>query len=236
MKLIAYKVNLPSHPHTSLISYLTHLFNYVIVKSMNQKGFTPIILILAGLLLAVGYTIGNFTATHSIIITKINPNLTPQPTPSSNPTTTKSQQTFFTNLTKPSVAPTSQPKLPNSPKTSTTTSPTTAAVPNSIITASGGYSYAGQNLTYTFAFPRDGGDVTGSVSGVCSGPVSGKYDGGDGGNVSGQIPVTCQMGFIKQSYQLNYNGKVYLKDKRVDINWTGNIPFYSNSGAFSLYF
>lgn len=197
---------------------------------MNQKGFAPILLILTGLLLAVGYTIGNFTATHSVTITKKGSNPTPEPSSTSNPTT-KSQQTpftFLTNLIKPSATPTSQPTSQpqsiNAPKSSTT------------ITATGGYSYAGQNLSYTFTFPRDGGDVTGNVGGVCSGPVHGKYDGGDGGNVSGQIPVTCQIGFIKQNYQLNYNGKVYLKDKRVDVDWTGNIPFYSNSGSFNLYF
>lgn len=194
---------------------------------MNQRGFAPILLILIGALLAVGYTIGNFTATHSVTITKKGSDPTLEPSSTSNPTT-KSQQTpftFLTNLIKPSVAPTSQP-----------TSPITTAVPDSIITATGGYSYAGQNLSYTFTFPRDGGDVTGNVGGICSGPVHGKYDGGEGGNVSGQIPVTCQIGFIKQNYQLDYNGNVYLKDKRVDVDWTGNIPFYSNSGAFSLYF
>lgn len=217
---------------------------------MNQKGFAPIILILIGLLLAVGYTVGNFTATHSITVTKINSNQSPQPTSSSSPTT-KSQQTpftFLTNLIKPSATPTSQPQsqtqvqtqaqnqATNPPQSSTTTSPIVTPAPSSIITATGGYNYAGQNLTYTFTFPRDGGDVTGNVEGFCSGPVSGKYDGGDGGNVSGQIPVTCQMGFIKQNYQLDYNGKVYLKDKRVDINWTGNVPFSSDSRSFSLYF
>lgn len=205
---------------------------------MNQKGFAPIILILIGLLLAVGYTIGNFTATHSVTITKNGSNPTPEPSSSSNPTT-KSQQTplsFLTDLVKPSVAPTSQPKSSNSPQAATTTSPTAPTVPDLMITASGGYSYAGQNLSYTFTFPRDGGDVTGNVEGFCSGPVHGKYDGGDGGNVSGQIPVTCQMGFIKQNYQLDYNGKVYLKGKRVDVDLTGNIPFSSDSRSFSLYF
>lgn len=214
--------------------------------SLKEKGFAPILLLIIGLLLVVGYTVGNFTATHSVTITKNGSNPTPQPTPSSNPTT-KSQQTpftFLTNLIKPSVAPASQPTSQPQPQTQAqvqaqtqATNPTTAApAPNQTITATGGYNYAGQNLSYTFTFPRDGGDVTGNVEGFCSGPVHGRYDGGDGGNVSGQIPVTCQMGFIKQNYQIDYNGKVYLKDKRVDIDWTGNIPFSSDSKSFSLYF
>lgn len=208
---------------------------------MNEKGFAPILLILAGSLLIIGYTIGNFTGTHSITITKINSDQTSGETSSSNP---PEGQTFFNFLTKPSPTPpqktsingSTQPQSINSPQSTTNTSPTVAPGQNSMITASGGYSYAGQNLTYTFTFPRDGGDVTGNVEGACSGPVHGKYDGGDGGNVSGQIPVTCNLGFIKQNYLLNYTGKVYLKDKRVDINWTGNIPFYSKEGSFSLYF
>lgn len=221
--------------NTQPLASLTSLSRYEIVYLMSQKGFAPIFLILTGLVLIVGYTIGNFTATHSITITKIGSNSTPQPISSTNPTT-KSPQTLFDYFTKPSATPTSQPPSANPPRSAATTPPADTSALNSIITASGGYSYAGQNLSYTFTFPRDGGDVTGNVGGVCNGSVNGKYDGGDGGNVSGQIPVTCQVGFIKQDYQLNYNGKVFLKDKRVDINWTGDIPFYSKSGSFSLYF
>lgn len=206
---------------------------------MQEKGFAPLFLILVISLLIVGYTVGNLTANYSITVNKKGSDQTPQPTTSPTPTT-KSWQNPFDFFTKPATTPTPQPQTNSlsekSSQSPATTSPTVTPALNSIITASGSYFYAGQSLSYVFTFPKAGGDVTGSVDGVCSGPVSGKYYGGDGGSVSGQIPVTCQMGFINQNYLLNYNGKVYLKDKRVDINWTGNIPFFSNSGSFSLYF
>jgi len=206
---------------------------------MKEKGFAPLFLILVVSLLTVGYIVGNLAANYSITVTKVGSDQTTQPTSSPNPTT-KFQNKLFDFFTKPSATPTSQPQttpqLEKSPQSPTTTSPVIAPALNPMITASGGYSYAGQNLTYIFTFSRGGGDVTGNVDGVCNGPVSGKYNGGDGGSVSGQIPVTCQVGFVNQNYLLNYDGKVYLKDKRVDINWTGNIPFFTNSGSFSLYF
>ncbi|MDD2823171.1 MAG: hypothetical protein PHQ59_03745 [Candidatus Daviesbacteria bacterium] len=206
---------------------------------MQEKGFAPIFLIFAGLLLIAGYTIGSFTATHSITVTKINPDQTSQPTASPTPTA-RLENSFFSFFTKPTPTPTPQAQTTSqtekSPQSPATTLPTATPALNSIITASGGYSYAGQNLTYSFTFPRNGGDVTGYVTGICTGSVNGKYYGGEGGNVSGQIPATCSVGFMKQSTLINYTGKVYLNEKRVDINWTGNIPFYSGSNSFSLYF
>lgn len=105
-----------------------------------------------------------------------------------------------------------------------------------MITAAGRYSYLGQYITYNFTFPQEGGDVSGSVSGICNGSVSGKFDGRDGGSTSGTIPVSCHVGLFTQDYQINYNGKVYLIDKRVDLNWTSDIPFLPPSGSLSLYF
>lgn len=77
--------------------------------------------------------------------------------------------------------------------------------------------------------------MSGSVSGVCNGPISGKFDGGQGGKIQGKTEPSCQIGLLTQNYQINFSGLVYLKDKRIDVNWSGNIP-YQNSGSFSLYF
>ena len=73
-------------------------------------------------------------------------------------------------VTIPSVTP--APIL--TPTISITTTPT----PIQYIAAVGTYSDYGKTVNISIKFPKEGGNLTGSISGVCTGTVSGQYSKG----------------------------------------------------------
>lgn len=122
-------------------------------------------------------------------------------------------------------------------------SPSPAVVPSNsksvspkMIDASGKYNYMGQDITYTLSFKDNGGQVSGSVGGVCTGDIDGVYDGNDGGVVEGTIKGSCGMGFFSKKLDSTYTGNVYLQKGVVNITLRGEIPFVSGEQSFSLSF
>lgn len=109
--------------------------------------------------------------------------------------------------------------------------------PSDIITTSGEYSYLGQGVTYTVSFPKNGGDVHGSLGGLCHDSfINGKFEGGDAGKIEGSLFAWCGIAFIQQRMTASYVGNVYLKDGRINVNWEGNTQFSSGKGSYSLNF
>lgn len=104
------------------------------------------------------------------------------------------------------------------------------------VTKSGEYNYAGKSINYTLYFPKNGGEITGSIDGSCSGPITGTYDGKDGGDITGTLNATCFFAFIEKSFQIDYSGKLYLEEGRADLDWEGEVPLTENKGNFTLNF
>ncbi len=118
-----------------------------------------------------------------------------------------------------------------------TPSPTPIAqVQKDLVTRSGEYSYSGHTLKYVVTVPKGGGNINGTFSGVCEGPIKGKFAGGEGGNVSGDAKANCKVAIFSYNLKANYEGKLYLKTGKVDLNWTGKIPYTNNSGNLSINF
>lgn len=131
---------------------------------------------------------------------------------------------FFTTVTHsgsitPVVTPTPQPTFP----------------PN-IITRSGKYDYQNYQLRYTLHIPKDGGAISGEVSGVCNGPILGDFDGKEGGIVKGVAQANCKIAVFSYHLEGRYTGKLYLKQGKVDLDWVGQIPFTQNHGSFTVGF
>lgn len=114
--------------------------------------------------------------------------------------------------------------------------PTSNIVEQNIITRSGVLTYSGQSVNYTINVPKDGGQFTGSVSGVCQGSLTGNYDGGEGGKINGQLNPSCGIAFVRQTFNINFDGKLYLKQGKIDLNWEGNIPSTPGKGSFTYNF
>lgn len=116
-----------------------------------------------------------------------------------------------------------------------TPTPLTTPAKNMVV-RSGEYSYSGYTLKYTLRIPKDGGKVTGSFGGVCEGPITGQFDGKEGGKVIGEAKANCRIAFFSYHLKAGYDANLYLEQGKVDVNWTGEIPYTSNKGSFSINF
>lgn len=105
-----------------------------------------------------------------------------------------------------------------------------------IIVRSGEYSYSGYTLKYTLRIPKDGGKVTGNFSDACEGPITGNFDGKEGGKVTGEAQANCKIVLFTYKLKANYEAKLYLNQGKVDVDWTGKMPYVGDQGSFTIYF
>lgn len=135
----------------------------------------------------------------------------------------------------PFLTPTpSSTALIHSQQTSTTQPQTQVRIIKSV----GTYQGFGQTITYTFQFPAQGGQVSGTFTGTsCDGMVDGVYDGGEGGIVKGNIKGNCKLLIIPIPLSATYEGKLYPSKGKVDINYEGGLLNTSwEKGSLSLDF
>ncbi len=95
------------------------------------------------------------------------------------------------------------------------------ANPDMIIISGITYLLEGES-TYKFYIPKKGGEVKGTISGVCSGNVTGFYDGKNFGTVSGNILANCPAGpgnLFKPQVKVQYEGKVNLTGGKINGPW-----------------
>lgn len=105
-----------------------------------------------------------------------------------------------------------------------------------MVNRSGEFSSSGQTVRYSLRMSKNGGEITGNITGSCEGPIKGSFEGGEGGKIEGKAKASCGIAFIRQNIEVNYSGKLYLKEGKADLNWIGEIPFVANSGSFILNF
>lgn len=96
-------------------------------------------------------------------------------------------------------------------------------------------------LNYTFIFPKNGGDVTGRISGVCEGGITGKSDKPDSdgeARIEGKFQGDCKpipgLSF-KTKASGTFEGQLRFKENKVHIIYTLNEP-YQTRGGFDLFF
>lgn len=100
------------------------------------------------------------------------------------------------------------------------------------ITISGEETYLGKGVAFRLSFPRDGGSIDGSFSGLCKGSLSGKYEGGDHGKAKIHADGNCNISFIKKAVEVDYTGQVNVSDGNTSGNWTGNLPFKKEGSLY----
>lgn len=132
------------------------------------------------------------------------------------------------------VLTTTTPIISLFPKADPTPLPTPVA--ENTVERSGEYTYSGYTLRYTLRIPKDGGAVDGNFSGVCEGPITGSFDGKEGGKVTGEAKANCKIAFFSYKLKAAYDANLYLKLGKVDVNWTGEIPYTPNKGSFTMNF
>jgi len=104
------------------------------------------------------------------------------------------------------------------PTPSITEAQTQSSMPStSTYTASKTFSYQGYSITMNINVPKNGGKVTGSISGDCTGSIYGTYDGQDNGMVRGHADGTCQAFFLQIPGTVNFHGTVDKVNKTADL-------------------
>ncbi len=98
---------------------------------------------------------------------------------------------------------------------------------------SGSATYLGMSVHYNIETLKTGGNITGTVGGLCSGTTQGNYSGGEGGSIKGKATAVCGVGIIKQNINIGYTGRLFPQKRVVQINWQGSIPQLGNHGSFS---
>lgn len=105
---------------------------------------------------------------------------------------------------------------------------------NSLVTASGPYTYQGYSVTVTAEIPLSGGPVSGLISGTCTGNLNGTFDGKDNGGITGTINGVCNPFFFNVPASATFNGTVNKDSKAVPISFTGKGAGFSHDGSMVL--
>lgn len=95
--------------------------------------------------------------------------------------------------------------------------------------------YMNQKTTYYIDIPKDGGRISGKMSGLCNGDITGEFNGqtvdfaktSDRHDITGDIVGTCRLGFLPVSASAKFYGEVSLSTNRVSLTADVEKPFQS---------
>jgi hypothetical protein len=105
---------------------------------------------------------------------------------------------------------------------------------NTIVKATGLYSYKNYSITMSIDIPLQGGKVTGTVSGDCNGKVTGSFDGKNNGPISGDITGFCEVTVVPVPAKATFQGVVNKDSKTVPISFSGSAAGLTHDGSMSL--
>lgn len=101
-------------------------------------------------------------------------------------------------------------------------------------TIQGSYEYLNQQVNYSIKIPKNGGDITGKVTGICEGLVTGTYLQGRTPQVEGTVNAKCRMAFISQQASAKFSGKINDGEKKAYLDWVGDGFIAGKRGSVSL--
>lgn len=108
-----------------------------------------------------------------------------------------------------------------------------------MLISSGLFKFSDNKVSYEFSIPKAGGEVTGTIDGVCQGAPTGNFDGKEEGKVEGVFKAKCSTGplnFINVDIEIKYSGTVSLKENKAYIIYETIKPTSGQRGSFNLYF
>lgn len=115
----------------------------------------------------------------------------------------------------------------------TTPTPTTVIFTGNA-TAKSTISSNGKTIHLTMTYPRNGGAVTGTISGDCTGNISGSYEGPSTGELNGTAKANCSQGFFSIPVTVIYYGTLYPTDSEASIHYTTSAMGQTQSGTTKL--
>ena len=120
----------------------------------------------------------------------------------------------------PSVAPRAVTPL-SSPETTPQATVSPVANTEDAHNINGTYTYWGQSIDYHLQIPKNGGTVTGNISGACEAKLAAEYSGGEGSLISGTAEGKCKFLFVSYSGTIPFKGNFYPQQKKIVIELEG---------------
>lgn len=90
-------------------------------------------------------------------------------------------------------------------------------------------SYQGYQVTMNASVPKDGGDITGIISGDCTGNITGHYDGKNAGVIKGQANPTCGVSLFQIPATVTFTGTVNRTAKDAQLLITFHVASFQKS-------
>lgn len=124
------------------------------------------------------------------------------------------------------VSPTATPTATMTPSP-TKTQATPAALENNIITAKSTITASGKTIHLSMQYDKNGGEITGAITGDCKGSVAGNFNADK--TLAGSAKATCSLGFVALPVQISFAGHL-LDSTQAAIHYSVNAAGQEESG------
>ncbi len=101
--------------------------------------------------------------------------------------------------------------------------------------SSGIFNFSDHKIKYVFRIPKNGGNISGNLEGVCSGQPIGTYNKTQQ-TISGEFIAKCKAGpldLVNVDIKTTFTGQVNTDQNKIGINWKSTSPV-TEQGWFEL--
>lgn len=92
----------------------------------------------------------------------------------------------------------------------------------------------GKTILISLLIPKQGGNVTGSISGACSGDVTGIYSGGDFGSLQAKSHVSCPVFFTTITGEATFTGEANVPSQTLQGTYTATAQGKTSNGPITF--
>ncbi len=103
------------------------------------------------------------------------------------------------------------------------------------LVSSGIFNFSDHKIKYVFRIPKNGGNISGSLDGVCVGSPSGTYN-QQSNTLTGDFSAKCKAGpldLVNVDIKTTFTGQVNTDQNKIGINWKSTSPV-TEQGWFEL--
>ena len=105
---------------------------------------------------------------------------------------------------------------------------------SSFYTISRSVTYEGYSANIFFSIPKNGGPVSGNITGDCRGKISGEYDGKDNGIISGQADATCGVLIVQIPGTATFNGTINKSQHLAHLQINAKVSSFEKTQTVTL--
>ncbi|MGH7204098.1 MAG: hypothetical protein ACREHC_06660 [Candidatus Levyibacteriota bacterium] len=102
--------------------------------------------------------------------------------------------------------------------------------------ASRSVTYQGYSVSMDVAVPKNGGNITGKISGDCNGVIKGHYDGQDNGVIQGNINGACDVMFLKMPGNATFAGTLNKTTNTAQLNISVKVDTFEKTEPVTISF